>query len=129
MPHRQTVIIDFDGVIHSYDQGWNGGSIYGDIDIEGIKIAQSKGYAVAVATSRSTGQVATVLRAFGFEVVVDRSCEREFWSGGVTGHDVLVTNRKVAGIAYIDDRAVHHVWTSDWDDTFAAVDDLARRSQ
>lgn len=99
-----TVAVDFDGVLHTYERGWADGTIYGDWvpGSEGALRALMQRYAVAIVTTRGISQVATWLLERGFPVRLEGS-ERTFWTEqGV----LLITNRKVAAVAYIDDRAV-----------------------
>ena len=53
---KQTIILDFDGVIHSYQSGWKGASVIPDPPTEGAKEAIAKlreTYIVAVVSSRT----------------------------------------------------------------------------
>ena len=55
----ETVAVDFDGVIHTYDKGWQDGAIYGEPvhgAFEGLRALMSR-YAVFIHTSRDPGQV------------------------------------------------------------------------
>ncbi|RKN61853.1 hypothetical protein D7231_31770 [Streptomyces klenkii] len=108
--------MDFDGVLHSYERGWHDGTIYGDW-VPGAAPALRalmERYAVAIHTTRDAGQVAAWLAERGFPVRTDDS-ERTFWDErGV----LLITNRKVAAVAYIDDRAVRF---ETWPDALRAV--------
>jgi hypothetical protein len=116
-----TVAVDFDGVIHSYDKGWQDGSIYGDF-MPGAVAALSRlmsEYAVFVHTTRKPGPVARWIEdrsGHGIECVTTvhpLPWKRQFWNQrGV----LLVTNRKLPAIAYIDDRAIR--FTS-WDQALA----------
>jgi hypothetical protein len=125
MAYRKCVCIDFDGVIHSYERGWQGGAIYGDIDVEGIHLLHRAGFAVAVLTARQTDPVHQALSGNGFAVLVDYPMAHSKWDGGSDGRTVLVTNRKVAAVAYIDDRAVLHKHGDDWVAALASVDALS----
>lgn len=107
MSYRPCVSVDFDGVLHDYTLGWNDG-ILADIDTSLIARLHEAGYAVCISTCRTVSKVDAVLRSRGFQVVADRQMTRAFWDGGPDGYAVLVTNRKVAAVAYIDDRAVHY---------------------
>lgn len=52
----QTLAIDFDGVIHGYSKGWNGGEIY-DPPVEGVSEAlhrfKEEGYKIYIYSTRS----------------------------------------------------------------------------
>lgn len=103
----KTVAVDFDGVIHKYSKGWGTGEIYDEPmpgAIEGIKQLQ-KEYAVFVFTTRDVVDVTEWLDSHGIEAVADHRTNTDmFWNDQKV---VLVTNRKLAAVAYIDDRAIH----------------------
>ena len=115
-----TVAVDFDGVIHAYGNGWQDGSIY-DGPVPGAFDALRKlqeSYAVVIHTTRDPWQVGPWLaEKGGFTYVVDPGLSLQFWN---EQGSLLVTNRKLPAVAYIDDRGIR--FTS-WDQALA---DLAR---
>lgn len=93
---KQTVVFDFDGVIHSYASGWKGESVIPDPPVSGIREAisdiRNAGYAVAVVSSRCSSEsgLAAILRYLeNNDIVVD-----------------AVMKEKPPAIVYIDDRAI-----------------------
>lgn len=115
----QTVAVDFDGVLHSYERGWADGAIYGDWKPGAVAALSQlmQQYAVFVHTTRDAKQVARWIEqksGYAFECTT-RVPRSGFWNEqGV----VLVTDRKLAAIAYIDDRAVRF---TNWPDALTAV--------
>lgn len=93
---KQTVVFDFDGVIHSYTSGWKGPAIIPDPPVPGIKEAiaeiRAAGYEVVVVSTRC----ATLDGLYAIKEYLDR-------------HDIEVDNinmEKPPAIVYIDDRAI-----------------------
>lgn len=116
-PLRGTICVDFDGVIHSYEHGWGDGSIYGDpIDgaLEGLQTLLGH-YAVVIFTSRDVDQVKKWMwERMQLSCATDHF-KVQFWNEyGV----ILVTNRKLPALAYIDDRGIRFV---NWFQTIADV--------
>jgi hypothetical protein len=94
----QTIAIDFDGVIHKYSKGWNGGVIYDD-PVEGAVEAYYeliKNYNVVIFTAREDTDA------------VKKWMEKHFDFEKNLGHfyEPIVTNIKPPAIAYIDDRGI-----------------------
>lgn len=117
----KTVALDFDGVIHAYDKGWHDGTIYGELipgALEGIKSLMGE-CSVFIFTTRDTRQVAEWMTAkTGIMTHVDLDPERTFWN--LEGR-LLATNRKLAAVAYVDDRAVRF---ESWSQTMQDLDNL-----
>ena len=114
-----TVAVDFDGVIHTYDKGWQDGSIYGEPvpgALDAIEALMER-HAVAIFTTRDTGQVRDWLAGHGFDDIwTDLAWEPPFWNERGA---LLVTNRKPAAIAYIDDRGIRF---ADWGQALADLE-------
>ena len=95
MTHRKRIAVDFDGVIHSYDKGWQDGSIYGDPISGAIEALEKlrKEFAVFIFTTRAGKQ----------------KLEIQSWlqkSGASFWNEIEITDKKEPAIAYIDDRAI-----------------------
>lgn len=110
----RTVAVGFDGVIHSYDKGWQDGTIYGDLipgANDGLRWLMND-YAVFIHTTRETSSVAKWTEdKTGISCVPQVNPFIEFWNAQ---GEILVTNIKLPAVAYIDDRAVRFV---NWDKT------------
>lgn len=125
-----TLALDFDGVIHRYSLGWHDGTIYDPPmpgAVESITTLMEH-VSVFIHTTREPEQVMPWLENLGFDVTIDERCGvcatvgpsadcplcegsglLHFWS---ERGQLLVTNRKLPALAYLDDRAVHF---TDWD--------------
>jgi len=121
MKTKGTIAIDFDGVIHKYSKGWHNGKIYDepmDGAFEAIDIFIQQGYSVVIFSTRSPRQIKRWM-----DEQLDCYCPmqyvdwdtmiipfwKKFWN---SNYFVGITRRKIAALAYIDDRAVKF---TDWE--------------
>jgi hypothetical protein len=113
----QALAVDFDGVIHKYSKGWQEGDIY-DFPVDGAFNALKalmQDYAVFVFTSRNVFEVAKWIQDNA-----KIKCKPSMGLSDITFWDqqgvLLVTNKKLPAIAYIDDRGIRF---ESWDQALA----------
>ena len=97
--NKQTVVFDFDGVIHSYASGWKGAIVIPDEPVPGIKEAMIEiykaGYEIVVVSTRCNVPE-------GARAVVKYLREHE-----MLPYVKKVCKEKPPAIVYIDDRAIN----------------------
>lgn len=114
-----TAAVDFDGVVHTYDKGWQDGSIYGEFmpgAVGGLSTLMHQ-YAVFIHTTRKPAQVARWIEqksGYGIECTTHVPWNG-FWNK--QGY-LLVTRRKLPALFYLDDRAVRF---DSWDQALAEL--------
>jgi hypothetical protein len=114
---KMKIAIDFDGVIHEYSKGWNGGEIY-DPPVVGAKEAlealKAKGHTLYLFTTRTN----TMFRK---KDEPDQKIMIEAW---MKKHEIpfdkIWTFGKPMADLFIDDRALS--FKGDWNDTLEQVE-------
>ena len=94
---EKVIAVDFDGPVHSYNEGWCNGKIYDfptDGAFQAIKKLHSKGYKIVIFTARD--DLEPVKKWINDHLKVLELDHLE----------IEVTNKKPKAIMYIDDRAV-----------------------
>lgn len=93
---KQTVVFDFDGVIHSYTSGWKGETVIPDPPVPGISMAiediRAAGYEVVVVSTRCATREGL------------RAVRNWLWEHGIKVD--AIKKEKPPAIVYIDDRAI-----------------------
>lgn len=118
---RERVMVDFDGVIHDYKNGWQDGSIYGEL-IEGTKEAidtfRELGLKITIFTTRAS-------RAHNGPAERDNLVSQvENWLHEKDIYFDEITSEKLGAIAYIDDRGIR--FENNWSDITNKIKDLIK---
>ena len=114
----KVIAIDFDGVLHRYSKGWNGGVIYDD-PVKGSKEAlqglKEKGYTIYIYTGRTNSE-------FRHEGESDQAIAIENWLNKYQiPFDKIWLDGKPAASIYLDDRAIR--FNGNWDETLLAMNE------
>lgn len=107
---ENTIALDFDGVIHSYENGWNG-DVPKDPPMEGVKEALEKlkkdGWLLKILSTRKKEKIEDYLKKHDLD---------QFISG--------VYNTKIPAQIYLDDRGIHF---SNWDDALKDIKSFEKK--
>ena len=103
---KNTIAIDFDGVVHKYSKGWQGMENAYDPPNTGaimaIKELKKKGYRLVIFSSRNVSTIEEWLLKYDLSTYFDE-----------------ITNTKIPAKVYIDDRAYHFTtWEKTLEDLF-----------
>lgn len=110
------IMIDLDGVIHDYNEGFKDGTLYGKV-IKGTKEAiqelRNNGYLVIIFTARLS------VKSHGIDAVKKQRIRIKKWlqKNGIEVDGL--TSEKLPADVYIDDRAIE--FTGNWKDTLNKV--------
>ena len=113
-----TIAVDLDGPVHLYSRGWHDGTVYDNPTpgaLDGLQ-ALMRDYAVFIHTTRNEEQAAAWLRGHGIPALSHADAGRPFFWDDRTR--LLVSNRKLPALAYIDDRGIRF---TDWHQALADV--------
>lgn len=108
---KKTLVFDFDGVIHKGYEGWKDGSIYGKIDFSLLAYIKElmEDYYIVISSNRPAIQIVDYMTGLDcgieFELFDKDLKDNMYWN---KDNVIGVTNEKVVGILYIDDRGFRY---------------------
>ena len=114
---RETISVDFDGVIHKYSGGWQEGEIYDDpIDgsFETLMQLYKDGYNICISTART-------------ELESIRTWWNKWYHIKFPNSEMFpieITNTKPIAIAYIDDRGITF---TNWDEVYHTLSQTTKQ--
>jgi len=111
--YNKTILVDFDGVIHSYHEGYKDGSIYGYV-IKGAKEAieklKKKGYKIVIFTTRVSPGTNKDYKQQKIDIA-------NWLQKNSIPYD-LITSEKLGANYYIDDNAIKF---TNWSDVMQKI--------
>ena len=108
---KNTIVFDFDGVIHSGYRGYGDGSIYGKIDLDLLDYIKElmKNYYIVISSNRPAEQIVKYMNDLNygieFKVFNKDMDENMYWNDSDA---IGVTNQKAVGWLYVDDRGFRY---------------------
>jgi hypothetical protein len=113
---KPTICLDFDGVIHSYEKGWQDGTIYGEVTPGFFEWAEEarKHFKLVIHSSRSKQEAGSVAIAMWLHE------QRNKWIAAGGQHneadslEIEIASEKPAAWLTIDDRCIRFEGRWDW---------------
>lgn len=122
---KQNLVIDFDGVVHSYERGWQGGYIYGEI-VPGFfewAMKAKQYFNLVIYSSRSSSHKTRQPMEDWFKVHL-QSWKWDNPDADLKFEDFQFAMHKVPTFVSIDDRAI--TFKGDWSDPRLNPQELLR---
>lgn len=117
MTYQKTVAIDFDGVIHAYTKGWQGGELY-DPPVPGTKAAIQRlimhGWRVVIYTTRNNPLYHKGAKGYDLSVAIENYLNEY----EIPYSEVHFGGKPIAQV-YLDDRAV--CFDGNWNNAVSAI--------
>lgn len=114
-PQKPNLVIDFDGVIHSYERGWQGGEIYGSIVPGFFEWAEkAKEYFTLMIYSSRSGSHKTRQPMEDFIHVQLQAWKWDHMDSNLIFKDFIFAQYKPPAFLTIDDRAI--TFNGKWND-------------
>jgi len=112
---QKRIMVDVDGVLHTYEKGWNNGKLEGVIDgaKESLDQLHNMGFEIVIYSTRVAGENPNFKQLK--KELKDWLDKNEIYYDRITG-------RKLGAIAYIDDKAIHF---KDWKSTIIKLKSLS----
>jgi len=111
---KQRIAVDFDGVIHDYTKGWQDGSIYGEPVPDSLEtiVKLSEKFEVYIFTTRAREERKQEVEIR--EWLKNNVCQKGLGDKAYElFHNIVITDKKIPAIAYIDDRGIRF---TNWND-------------
>jgi len=112
----ERIMVDVDGVLHTYEKGWNDGKLEGVMKGAGesLKELHNMGFEIVIFSTRAAGGENSNTK----EIVQDL----EKWLQENDLYYDFITGQKLGALCYIDDRAIHF---TDWQ---SALEEVKKRA-
>jgi hypothetical protein len=122
MPHRKRCMVDFDGTIHKYSEGWKDGTPYDPPfpgTREAIELLKEMGFEIVIYTARLSEENAK-MQGGSDDVIEEQTKLLEDWFEKYQiPYDRMTADKEPAAF-YIDDKAVRIV-DGNWDDVIRFI--------
>jgi hypothetical protein len=113
---KRTLCIDFDGVIHSYERGWQGGEIYGTVTpgfCDWAEAAKSQ-FKLVIYSSRSKTEAGRTAMFDWLVAEIFQWAEAQEGGSTLSANDFEFAHEKPAAWLTIDDRCIRFEGRWDW---------------
>lgn len=109
---KERIMVDVDGVLHKYENGWDNGKLKGVISgaKEALNQLHNDGFEIVIFSTRASGENPNSKQLVK---------ELQKWLISNKLYFDRITGKKLGAVIYIDDRAIH--FKGNWKDTLVEI--------